>query len=407
MTFVAYEDDASRVRKLKTLEELVGLGGGGGSDLSFKADGLLTVERRNDTITYGINVSSLISDEAYDATTWDSVTNIGASKNALRDKFEALVSTEGNFNFNTGHVRVNAATIPTAFDTPLYIETTSTDNYIGMLAIPDDALTTTTDKDVVVIGGAPHDNTDGIFTVVGVKGRSNENYVYIGGGGFGLDDATHVAIFVANSIGTDQGDAHTHFDYTGARHTMNLGGWYSTTVSEGYWFRNQMNDAGVYFSGPFGCCSTKYFYIHENANHIMLQTDATHWRFYDKVTVSQQLSIGQSGTGSAFAQGDLNVRPDADNIIVHLVSNSATTQTEDVIRYGTDNDADEADVRWRVLAGGGMEVNHQQLGQANADFTVHSQNIENILHVDTANDTVNINGVDPAGFTFHSMMLVA
>lgn len=44
-------------------------------------------------------IEAMISDTAYNATTWDTVTTITASKNALRDKFEALVTTSGAMAF--------------------------------------------------------------------------------------------------------------------------------------------------------------------------------------------------------------------------------------------------------------------------------------------------------------------
>lgn len=40
-----------------------------------------------------VTAAALVSDTAYDATTWNSITTVAHSKNAVRDKFEALTQT--------------------------------------------------------------------------------------------------------------------------------------------------------------------------------------------------------------------------------------------------------------------------------------------------------------------------
>uniref|UniRef100_A0A6H1ZNB1 Uncharacterized protein n=1 Tax=viral metagenome TaxID=1070528 RepID=A0A6H1ZNB1_9ZZZZ len=52
---------------------------------------LVTNTIAEDLIAINANWEAIVSDTAYDATTWDGVTDVAPSKNAIRDKLEALI----------------------------------------------------------------------------------------------------------------------------------------------------------------------------------------------------------------------------------------------------------------------------------------------------------------------------
>lgn len=58
-------------------------------------------------------IAAVVSDTAYDATTWNGVTDVAPSKNAVRDKFEALLA-------RTTVTSSDASTSPSASDSGKY-----------------------------------------------------------------------------------------------------------------------------------------------------------------------------------------------------------------------------------------------------------------------------------------------
>lgn len=91
--------------------------GKGGSSINFEKDGAnenVNVVTDNFLVN-GAPISLVIpvevSDEAYDATAWNGVVSLAPSKNALRDKFEALASSYGISQ--NSPVKVSAADVAT------------------------------------------------------------------------------------------------------------------------------------------------------------------------------------------------------------------------------------------------------------------------------------------------------
>lgn len=55
----------------------------------------ITITKTNDTLVFVGSAGGGVSDTAYDASSWDGVTDVAPSKNAVRDKIEAMLGSSG------------------------------------------------------------------------------------------------------------------------------------------------------------------------------------------------------------------------------------------------------------------------------------------------------------------------